>query len=1635
VLDPLQIEHILDVETSGVGKRSPSISLGIPDFLAASQGDFASSLFAKQHENTQLLQVYATNIPFYERKFKGFAATEYAQTYVKPGSGYYTSKGFVGYNFSRFSNESGIVKRAYQFGSLSEEQAAHAFYKNLSFQVGSRQSTVLSGWNVGYDLSMMETLTHRYESLSKYRGFFASNAGSGRLQIKSLEDPFLQLAFEYGKANPEFAKKYFRSIPAGKVAANWQELRGVPGWSVGNIIEAARAGGFMRPTDSALHESVIDVNSESLLSSGFSEALQRVRGGEDFDSALKRGAGFIESKDARSFFESVYKSGWNARLAREEAAGATLLKDLGGIVTPTSWRKAAIGAGVLGAAAVAYGLAFGTRNDRQTQITGLHHGGLAELGRHKRTDFGSGYLGSKEEHPTLHLSAILAGAAGSIAFRRYLKKGGAQKVFTLAKKLEDFSPGGILKTLSLSERASSYTASEIIYKAEDLFRGGRATQAGEHLERVTGLKFNERTTDLRFIRTKTGSHFLNLEGTNINVRFAHKGRLSGASYRLGKPLSPAPSEFAKDTGSTLGNILEWFKTRAVEQRPLGYGAPESWQPLYSSKFGASTHFEAFQMGERTNRLLAGFGVGLRRGTYNDLIHFPFAGGGRAGVVNELLTRRVLPLAIGLTALSYLDYKLDHKPRDFVASIPLRANILRADITDAVPSLRSVTDFYKQNVPGPQYGPLALPFGGMAIDAFLGYARRVKSGEQVVHEGLPFIKRLIRGKGARLGLLAMLPFVPGMIGSRETSDELRDIYSGRTPVAVRSGRLWDVGSTPLEGGRIKYFRPHWYARMRSGAAKKALYGSEEEYWANNPLLHPVNYLKDPYALERKNYYSHPYPITSPAGSNIPLVGPIIAGTIGRLIKPPVRMHTDEWSDTSDYKLFGNRMEPKEGGLKNEEAVEEFGFKNIAKREYEQFLELSGLPGWLMKVSSKMVKEDADKEEVYLAGSRQMTSLSRRYYEMELGGLHGPGPEGLTTGYSEPLRRFIQREPNELQANEIPNEFANLNWLPGDDYFVNFKRGDAFSKIQEGYMRLPGPGYAALNPDVEGLSPEEYPDWHRFKILSDVAPYSTEWFKASSRVGREVSNDTARLIEYQKIMDQVKELKASSVDVRRRRFSAPVDEVEGTVSEASPAGVSLEEYPGRLFKFSSVGMRAADLSAVVMGETNNLTRSQVAQTVEERSARLGSFLSETFRPGTKVTATVGRGAADNSQFPHAVFRVDGKNINQELIDMGLASNRIEDAGPEARAMSKLGSLFGGLAENLSFTGDSGPFNPLNYIPTPYHTKLWQQRTARAQYETQEVYGTKARRGDKPFDFLSSYFGGLAARLTGQVVPRQQVRENRELNTLTDQLNYLSAISEAAADPSQRSRGRMRASRTNIGADLTGSADWVSKTLSRKDRQYYPYLAEETDPEERAKILKAASPELARTLSTQWVKQGVQIAKEAGQNPGEVISGGRLVTPEKAKEYEEAKTALGFADYLRSREIANLFHRRGLHLPSPGDEILDPNIDYEDVKMKILQEEGYDYHDFGIFRDRATTLWRKPYLDGAVRELTSGDTRTVEQMRQAVEQVILASTNGQGNINLSSFPSRTDQSDITFNIQTNPEDAILTDVRRNRDKYGNP
>jgi len=296
--------------------------------------------------------------------------------------------------------------------------------------------------------------------------------------------------------------------------------------------------------------------------------------------------------------------------------------------------------------------------------------------------------------------------------------------------------------------------------------------------------------------------------------------------------------------------------------------------------------------------------------------------------------------------------------------------------------------------------------------------------------------------------------------------------------------------------------------------------------------------------------------------------------------------------------------------------------------------------------------------------------------------------------------------------------------------SLRKGDPCIKVDQGYARLPGAGYKALHPELKGTNPEDYPNIHKLAILADVAPYSREYNTYRQKVGKEAQDSTGLKIEYEKILNRVKQTRESIIKMNDRHFTAPVDEIFGTVNTADAGGITLNEYPGRKFQFSSVGLSAADMSAAALGEHNDMTRSELAEEVDRRHGALNQYLADHLAEGTSIRAVVPRGAADSSEQIRAVVLADGENVNRELIDQGYGQYREDLGGAEARAMhGSLGKAMGTAAEALSFEGDSSFLNPLRYIPSPAHTKLWQERTPLSQYINNEVTGTRMRRWERP------------------------------------------------------------------------------------------------------------------------------------------------------------------------------------------------------------------------------------------------------------------------------------------------------------------
>lgn len=156
---------------------------------------------------------------------------------------------------------------------------------------------------------------------------------------------------------------------------------------------------------------------------------------------------------------------------------------------------------------------------------------------------------------------------------------------------------------------------------------------------------------------------------------------------------------------------------------------------------------------------------------------------------------------------------------------------------------------------------------------------------------------------------------GLFSDFRSGEDTRYYYEhGEDP--IRKDRYWSIGSpSPWAGSGIDYYAPNWYRRLKSDYKfTDTMYGSESEYWANHwmpTLTHPLapikHFITDPYHYEKKHEKDRPYAITGGFSEiqNIPLIGPALDGTVGRILKPRIyhegleKAHKEYLSAINDY----------------------------------------------------------------------------------------------------------------------------------------------------------------------------------------------------------------------------------------------------------------------------------------------------------------------------------------------------------------------------------------------------------------------------------------------------------------------------------------------------------------------------------------------------------------------------------------------------------------------------------------------------------------------------------------------------------------------------------------------------------------
>lgn len=207
-------------------------------------------------------------------------------------------------------------------------------------------------------------------------------------------------------------------------------------------------------------------------------------------------------------------------------------------------------------------------------------------------------------------------------------------------------------------------------------------------------------------------------------------------------------------------------------------------------------------------------------------------------------KRIMPVATGITALSYLNYEVK--------------NITGTSVTGA------------------------LAQGVANVDLGL---RRIGDATGIGH---------ILQKERELN-----PITQYWLGDDyQDYSERKDYYENGYD-EVRKGRWWAFGSaSEFRGTKTLYFQPNYVKRINSNWKDAGLYGSSKEKWKHSWMptprhpLAPIRRMLDPYWLEKKHYNDRPYMKTAPLFSEGTPWGVVLNPTIGEMIKPVKNMHRNE-----------------------------------------------------------------------------------------------------------------------------------------------------------------------------------------------------------------------------------------------------------------------------------------------------------------------------------------------------------------------------------------------------------------------------------------------------------------------------------------------------------------------------------------------------------------------------------------------------------------------------------------------------------------------------------------------------------------------------------------------------------------------
>jgi intein/homing endonuclease len=587
-----------------------------------------------------------------------------------------------------------------------------------------------------------------------------------------------------------------------------------------------------------------------------------------------------------------------------------------------------------------------------------------------------------------------------------------------------------------------------------------------------------------------------------------------------------------------------------------------------------------------------------------------------------------------------------------------------------------------------------------------------------------------------------------------------------------------------------------------------------------------------------------------------------------------------------------------------------------------------------------------------------------YDLSIEGFHYFTAQFISVHNSESIRRYIPHNRSTIDyKNPLPSDLPS--WLPGPDsnYFLDFSKASIYSEIKDPQVRLPGKGMATLYPELRGIQPEQYSDYWRFMVLSDVAPWSQEYSQYNKIMSQSVADGrltAEQTLQVHTARKQVQDMKKAKEFSEYKYDSEKFARKTVRITEEMEPGVYLTDS----FGSAPITLAGIDTSAISLGSVSrsrdaSLTSQQAMQTGLAKRAQISDFLRDYIYPGAEVDVFVNKDLSNlmersqsGAPIVPAVVSAGGININRELVEQGLAESMNDGQALGPSMATDIGQrAFGSLWEGLTH-GAETPIE--SFIPFAPIAKFVHQRSALEEYQRSEVYGRDVALWQKPIrHFLAPGLSTTAWWAGWRGLPRE-IQEKYMVEEYFDRLEnekWSRLERQASAEGSARLAAQYQRNTkgTKTGADIF-SEHKVRRALSTTERIYFNEFVRSSTSSERKEISRVVSPQMNEILHAQWSRraaEGARMRIEAG-----ISEDSDLATINRFEGMRRNYHQI--SNERRDREILS-----DAQMPGPNWVGFDKNADIEDYKVKTILDRDMDTSHYGIWSSDIKTVEKRPWV----------------------------------------------------------------------------